>query len=94
MNVELNIYQAGNPCTSEAAKSVFLKNLRVLPTMPLRAFRMKILKSIPLPSNSLIELWLKMEDGELVQMDSKYDDQELAWWGVENDSHVYYHIDT
>jgi hypothetical protein len=61
--------------------------------MSLRVLRLKILKSIPLRGNVPIELWLRMGDEELIPLDTKQDDQDLSWWGIESDSHLLYHVD-
>jgi len=62
--------------------------------MSLRIFRLKVLKLIRNSSGGTgsIQLWLKMKDGELVQMDTEHDNQDIAWWGIEHDSDVLYHI--
>jgi hypothetical protein len=62
--------------------------------MSLRTFRLKIRKLIGSTILACdIELWLKMGDGTLVQMDGQ-DDQDLAWWGLDNDSEVLFYVNT
>jgi hypothetical protein len=66
--------------------------LRVLPSMSLRTFRLKIRKLMGSTiSAGDIELWLRMGDGTLVQMGGQ-DDQDLAWWGLDNDSEVLFNV--
>lgn len=99
--LELNIHQCAElprvtPETRSAATPVetaSIITLRVLPTMSLHAFRMKIFKSIKMPGQKLsqvsIELWLKMRDDDFAEMDRSNDDKDLAWWGLDNGSDVY-----
>ena len=61
--------------------------------MSLRLFRVKIRKAFECLSRVNVEVWLKMDDGQLVLMDVGHDDQELAWWGVENGSVILFYID-
>jgi hypothetical protein len=66
--------------------------LRVLPSMSLRVLRIKILKTLGMPRNAFIDLWLKMTDGNYVQIPSEHDAQDLSWWGIENGSDVFVYI--
>ena len=61
--------------------------------MSLRTFRLKVRKSIKstLPGGS-IELWLRMGDETLVPMESSHDDQNLDWWGLDNNSLVIFYM--
>jgi tubulin-specific chaperone E len=66
--------------------------------MSVRTFRLKVFKCLRTPQQKLdlvvVELWLKMRDGTLAVMDREQDEQDLGWWGLENDSDVYVHFDT
>jgi hypothetical protein len=65
--------------------------------MLLGTFRLKVLKSVSskkLSGKVSVDLWLKMEDGELVPLNTEHDSQDLAWWGIEDNAHVLYHINT
>lgn len=64
--------------------------LRVLPSMTMRPFRLKVTKSCKLPKSaqSTFKLWLKMPDGALVELPSQDDSHDLSWWGIESDSEL------
>ncbi|KAL7283642.1 hypothetical protein ACG7TL_003078 [Trametes sanguinea] len=61
-------------------------SLRVLSTMTVRAFRLKILKSFKIPKapQSSMRLWMVLPDGHCVELDEEYAGRDLAWWGVED----------
>jgi len=69
--------------------------LRVLPTMSLRIFRLKVSKALKLPkSRNTIALWIKMNDGTYARLDEEdRDNQDLLWWGIEDQSDVFMSID-
>jgi hypothetical protein len=63
--------------------------LRVLPTMTLRALRLKVCKTAKCSaSNTAIALWLQMRDGACVALESDRDSQDLAWLGLESGSNI------
>lgn len=66
--------------------------LRVLPTMPIRAFRLKILKALKAPPDTIrrgeLDVYLVMEDDKLTELDALQDSRDLDWWGIQNDSQV------
>ena len=64
--------------------------LRVLPSMTMRPFRLKVTKSCKLPKSATqsFTLWLKMPDGALAELPSQDDSHDLSWWGIENDSEL------
>lgn len=72
--------------------------LRVLPTMTVRIFRMKVFKNFKVPGLTLnqtsIKLWLKMQDGAYATMDRDHDDYDLDWWGLDNSSDIYVKFET
>lgn len=63
--------------------------LRVLPTMTLRALRLKICKTMKFSaSRTAISLWLQMQDSSCAPLESDRDAQDLAWLGIESGSHI------
>lgn len=81
--------------TPPSSNSVVLK---ILPTMSLRTFRLKVFKSTKTAgqkvANTSVELWLKMRDGKFAGMDHDHDAQDLGWWGLESGSDVYVYLGT
>jgi hypothetical protein len=65
--------------------------LNVLPTMILRSLRNKIRKSAG-RSRGYVKLWIEMRDNAWVEFGQEDDSNTLDWIGVENDSHIIYHI--
>ncbi|KZT69805.1 RNI-like protein [Daedalea quercina L-15889] len=59
--------------------------LRVLPSMNIRTFHLKVTKSFKVPkaAQASIRLWLRMPDDRLVEIE-RDDNHDLDWWGVEN----------
>ncbi|KAI0672908.1 hypothetical protein C8Q78DRAFT_1187012 [Trametes maxima] len=59
--------------------------LRVLSTMTVRTFRLKVMKAfkVPRPQQSAVRLWMVVPDGHFVEMDEEYAGRDLSWWGVE-----------
>ncbi|CCM04714.1 uncharacterized protein FIBRA_06901 [Fibroporia radiculosa] len=76
--------------TGDIADASPSTRLRVLPTMSVRAFRMKLIKSckIPRAQQASLRMWLKMPNDNLVEIDGD-DGHELDWWGLEGDSHLF-----
>ena len=76
--------------------------LRVLPTMTVRAFRMKVTKSLKIPKaqQGSLRLWLRMPDGWISELtaSSNFADQQqrdsydLSWYGLENGSEVILYV--
>jgi hypothetical protein len=63
--------------------------LRVLPTMTLRALRLKICKTMKYSaSRTAISLWLQMQDSSCTPLESDRDAQDLAWLGIESGSNI------
>lgn len=59
--------------------------LRVLPSMNVRTFYLKVVKSFKIPkaAQASMKLWLRMPDDNVVEID-RDDNHDLDWWGVEN----------
>ena len=59
--------------------------LRVLPSMALRTFRLKVAKSFKIAKAQQggMKLWLRMPDGNTAAIDSD-DTHDLSWWGLED----------
>lgn len=68
--------------------------LRVLSTIKLGLFRLKVVKSLGMSKTQrkrdATYVWLRMGDGTLAPL--QHDDQELGWWGIENGSHIVVYI--
>jgi tubulin-specific chaperone E len=64
--------------------------LRVLPTMSMRTFRLKVAKSFALPKSEQpsMRLWLKMPNESYAFLEEAQDTQDLSWLGFENDSEI------
>ncbi|KAF9261399.1 hypothetical protein L218DRAFT_870040 [Marasmius fiardii PR-910] len=62
--------------------------LRVLPTMTLKLLRLKIRKLMKVPPRDEITVWVKMPDGQWVELETDRDQQDLDWLGLENGSQV------
>ncbi|KAF7337954.1 Tubulin-specific chaperone E [Mycena venus] len=63
--------------------------LRVLPTMTLRALRLKICKTMKYSASSTaLSLWLQMQDGSFTLLEGDRDTQDLAWLGIESGSNI------
>ncbi|KAJ7632998.1 hypothetical protein FB45DRAFT_914126 [Roridomyces roridus] len=66
--------------------------LRVLPTMTLRAFRLKVRKTMKqhaaASDTAMVLLWLQMQDTSWALLDIDRDQHDLAWLGVESGSNI------
>ncbi|KAG2157517.1 hypothetical protein DEU56DRAFT_875647 [Suillus clintonianus] len=69
-------------------------SLRVLSTMKLGLFRLRLMKTLGVGNNPRNRdntyVWLRMGDDTLALLQN--DDQELGWWGIENDSQIVVYI--
>ncbi|KAF8077772.1 hypothetical protein FPV67DRAFT_1402566 [Lyophyllum atratum] len=63
--------------------------LRVLPTMTLRALRMKTCKMLKIKATILI--WLQRTDGTLMELSNDRDEQDLDWLGLDDGATVVFH---
>jgi tubulin-specific chaperone E len=98
--IELEVHQYPTPtsprqdlCLSPASPIA----LRVLPSMSLRIFRLKVLKCLKSSrqhsSNFILrDLWLKMGDDTFAKLDHDSDEKDLDWLGFENGSEVLYDV--
>ncbi|KAJ7074091.1 hypothetical protein C8F01DRAFT_8067 [Mycena amicta] len=67
--------------------------LRALPTMTLRALRLKLCKTTKRsPGNTAVSLWLQMQDNSYAPLSEDRDEQDLAWLGVEAGSNIIFTI--
>ncbi|TCD68444.1 hypothetical protein EIP91_010730 [Steccherinum ochraceum] len=68
--------------------------LRVLPTMSIRTFRLKLVKALKLKLSRAqteeVRLWLVMPDSSLGEIKGETDD--LAWWGIEDGSEMVFFV--
>jgi hypothetical protein len=66
--------------------------LRVLPTMAIRVFKLKLSKVLKLPLDTFqlddADVYLVMGDDKLSKLDLREEERDLAWWGIQNGSHV------
>ena len=67
--------------------------LRVLPSMTVRLLRAKLLKALKLQTDRIrqgadISIWMVMGDNTLTMLDHEQETHDLAWWGIQNDSHL------
>jgi len=83
IHINLHTYPGSSDTSSSRA-------LRVLPTMTVRAFRLKVWKAVKTSTQShrSVDLWLKMADGTLSELSRDHDEQDLSWWGIDNNSDV------
>jgi hypothetical protein len=84
---ELNIYKYPGPSASSMV-------LRVLPTMTLRMFRLKVWKAVKTSRSPYrsVDMRLRMADGTLAELSTTEDEHDLAWLGFENDSDVIFNV--
>ncbi|KAF8586092.1 RNI-like protein [Ramaria rubella] len=69
--------------------------LRVLPSMSLRVLRMKVLKTLKLPPQTQIQMWLALERGTLrdfAKLDMDIADRPLEFWGPDENSKIVYYV--
>ena len=69
--------------------------LRVLPSMTLRTFRLKVAKSFKAgkAAQKTLGLWIKMQDGTFAALNTADDTLDLAWLGVEDSSDIVLYLD-
>ncbi|KLO19152.1 RNI-like protein [Schizopora paradoxa] len=78
--------------------------LKALPSMSMRNFRLKLLKTAKTQSGGILRdaaahgeqasglsAWLVMADGELSQIDFE-DGRDLDWWGLQQDSQIFVYL--
>ncbi|OCH92105.1 RNI-like protein [Obba rivulosa] len=96
--IQINIYAcpALPPADSAGAtRGAPIRSLQVLPSMSGRAFRAKVAKTFKIAraQQGQMRLWLRMPDGNLVEMESTDDMRDLAWWGVDDGSDILLYAD-
>lgn len=95
-SLELNMYHCFVPPsnTDPATTNSLIENaecitLRVLPTMTLRALRLKVCKTLKCSAaRTAISLWLQMQDSSCAPLETDRDSQDLAWLGIESGSNI------
>jgi hypothetical protein len=70
-------------------EAVFKETLRILPNMPLKGLRLKLLKVLKAKPTSMIRVFVKLRKDENeqgvwgeIELDSSRQ-SDLVWWGVE-----------
>lgn len=85
---EIKVAQAETlPITHTRAEEA----MTVLPTMLLRSLRGKI-KKLRCKGRGAVELWMKMRDNAWVELRKEDDASTLDWLGLENETHIAYHV--
>lgn len=94
-HVEVKLYRTGTipegktrPPTSDPLV------LRILPSMNVRTFYLKVIKSLKVPkaAQPSVRLWLRMPDDRLMEIE-KGDNHDLDWWGIENGAEMFTFIE-
>jgi len=101
--ISINVYRCDSafPDANKDALERFRAQLgppmtiRVLPSMTMRVFRIKLLKTLKIPPLAgRIDVphpraWLVMDESALSELDLEQDSRDLAWWGIQNESEVF-----
>ena len=76
----------GTPLAAFLAQSPAPAALRVLPSMPVRALRAKLLKALAVPRarHAAARVWMLLPDGHFVPLGDEHAARDLAYWGVED----------
>ena len=92
--LEIRIQQSTELPSRTAAAPTEGTSMRVLPTMSVRTFRLKVAKTFKIPraSQAALGLWLRMPDGNLAEIDGALDDRDLDWWGIEDGSEIILYV--
>jgi tubulin-specific chaperone E len=83
-------FSAVSPPPSTMEVLALTKNVKVLPSAPLRTLRLKLLKLFKAPRGTEGELWMRMADGNFVPLGGigeADDDRDIDWW-LESGSEV------
>lgn len=87
---------AGKPSLAAINLSPASTPLRVLPTMTLRTFRLKLAKALKFKLSRTqteeMRLWLVMPDSSLGEITSERETDDLSWWGVEDGSEIVLYV--
>jgi hypothetical protein len=66
--------------------------VRVLPTMAMRTFRLKLLKALKLVPDVVcqgdVDVYLVMDDERLTKLDMLQGGRDLSWWGIQHGSRI------
>ncbi|KAJ3997286.1 hypothetical protein F5050DRAFT_1569683 [Lentinula boryana] len=81
--IEVQVQKMFAPTPSEISEWT---SIRVLPTMSLKVFELKIRKTLNIEKDSRCSLWLKMSDGTWVELTDIAHD--LDWLGLESGSQI------
>ncbi|KAJ8088091.1 hypothetical protein PM082_013642 [Marasmius tenuissimus] len=84
---EILLYRVDGPVPDEQLTNDPI-SLRVLPTMTLKVFRLKVRKTLKVQPQGVMSLWVKMPDGKWIELTSDRDGQDLEWLGLEGNSQV------
>jgi hypothetical protein len=66
------------------------QSIQVLPTMPMKAFRLKLLKALKLKPTTQIQVFVRLNSGEKGQVSwgeldlNSSRQTDLQWWGIED----------
>ncbi|KAJ3787316.1 hypothetical protein GGU10DRAFT_374062 [Lentinula aff. detonsa] len=84
--IEVQVQKMFASTPSEISEWTIPTSIRVLPTMSLKVFELKIRKTLNIEKDSRCSLWLKMSDGSWVELTDVAHD--LDWLGLESGSQV------
>ncbi|KIP12320.1 hypothetical protein PHLGIDRAFT_98272 [Phlebiopsis gigantea 11061_1 CR5-6] len=83
-------HRCARPPSTPGAGDMGAHNLRVLPSMTMRTFRMKLAKTFKLTKaeQASVRMWIRMPEGTYTEVDLTDDNHELDWWGLEDGSEI------
>lgn len=92
--IAITVHRCSEPPSASTPSITQTLPLRVLPTMSLRTFRLKIAKSLGLRKAEQItmKLWLTMPGSAVASLDETQDTQDLSWLGLEDASEVLVYV--
>jgi len=93
MDLDVSVYAlSAEPTTSSSAsvEETFIQTLHILPNLPLKTLRLKILKALKTKPSAKIRIYARLRRdettigvwGEIDLASSRQSD--LTWWGIEN----------
>ncbi|KAI0811010.1 hypothetical protein BC629DRAFT_1580180 [Irpex lacteus] len=88
--INIKVHRCSHPPSTSSPSITQTVPLRVLPTMTLRTFRLKVAKSFGIrkADQSSMRLWLKMSGGTVSDLDDTQDTQDVSWLGFEDGSEI------
>ncbi|KAI0093897.1 hypothetical protein BDY19DRAFT_919480 [Irpex rosettiformis] len=94
--IDIKAHRCSRPPSTSIPSRAETMLLRVLPTMLLRTFRLKVAKSFGVhkAEQAAMKLWLAMPDGTSAYLDGTQDTQDLSRLGFEDDSEILMYIST